>query len=408
MRRVFLLCLFFVMLAAFSSIAAQPSRLSDSAKVSLLTCDPGEELYAKFGHSAIRIQDPVNQFDWVFHYGVFDFNTSHFYWKFVRGKTDYLMGVNNTQDFLIEYHIRESGVTEQVLDLTKDEINLLFNNLIINNLPENREYRYNFVFDNCATRPRDQILTSTVNKLIFHSGKQDLTFRQLISQYLNDDPWANFGICLIFGQEADRVATGYESQFLPLVMKSQMDKAGILDSVGKPERKLVKSTHLIVEGKSEEAAAGSFLTHPFFYAVVFMLIGIWLSSVKNKKSFPSKFYDTIWLVLSGIAGLLIVFLTLFSDHPMVGNNINLLWLNPFNLIVAWLLWKHRFRKPLFFYYLLNVILIVVFILMVAMQKQSVPFEVIPLSGIVLLRFARRAVRNGKRIIIKTTTGYKWK
>ena len=64
-------------------------------QISLLTCAPGEELYARFGHTALRVVDPANQVDIVFNYGIFDFDTEQFYWKFVKGETWYELGASS-------------------------------------------------------------------------------------------------------------------------------------------------------------------------------------------------------------------------------------------------------------------------------------------------------------------------
>ena len=41
----------------FSLQRVSAITLSDSARISLITCAPGQELYSCFGHSAIRITD---------------------------------------------------------------------------------------------------------------------------------------------------------------------------------------------------------------------------------------------------------------------------------------------------------------------------------------------------------------
>ena len=72
-------------LGLFWTAALEAQTLSDEARISLLTCAPGEELYARFGHTALRVTDPAHHLDAVFNYGVFDFNTDHFYWKYFEG-----------------------------------------------------------------------------------------------------------------------------------------------------------------------------------------------------------------------------------------------------------------------------------------------------------------------------------
>ena len=98
------------------NLSAQQISISDSAIVSLITCSPGEEIYAKFGHTAIRIIDKKNNFDVVYNYGIFSFDTDNFYYKFIKGETDYQLGIYDTRNFLPEYAQRNSMVVEQILN----------------------------------------------------------------------------------------------------------------------------------------------------------------------------------------------------------------------------------------------------------------------------------------------------
>ena len=145
---------FYIFLLCLSTwIGVQAQGLSEEAQISLLTCTPGKELYARYGHTAIRVQDPQNRMDLVFNYGIFDFNTDHFYWKFVKGETWYELGATTMPWFMLEYEEEHRPVYEQVLNLTPSQRNEIWQALVQNYEPENRQYLYGFVFDNCATRP---------------------------------------------------------------------------------------------------------------------------------------------------------------------------------------------------------------------------------------------------------------
>ena len=89
----------------------------------------------------------------MFNYGVFSFNTENFYYKFVKGETYYQLGIEPARFFLIDYELEKRPVYEQRLNLTDEQAAALAKALAINYRPENRSYLYNFVFDNCATRP---------------------------------------------------------------------------------------------------------------------------------------------------------------------------------------------------------------------------------------------------------------
>lgn len=123
---------------------AQPN---DSLSISLLTCSPGTEIYELFGHTGIRVQQfGETPFDIVFNYGMFSFNAPNFVYRFTKGETDYCLGVNDFRDFITAYVMRDSRVDEQILNLTGLQKRALLDALIENARPENRTYRYSFLF----------------------------------------------------------------------------------------------------------------------------------------------------------------------------------------------------------------------------------------------------------------------
>ena len=111
-----LLVLLYLILASWSVRAQQ-----DSVRVSLLTCAPGTEIYELFGHTAIRYENPAEGKDLVFNYGIFSFNTPNFVLRFVKGETDYRLGVVPYSYFEGEYAVRGSSVYQQTLNLTDEE-----------------------------------------------------------------------------------------------------------------------------------------------------------------------------------------------------------------------------------------------------------------------------------------------
>ena len=135
-------------------------NVSDSVRVSLLTCAPGSEIYSLFGHTALRYENPAKGEDWVFNYGLFSFDTPNFVYRFVKGETDYQLGVIPYRYFEGEYAMRGSSVYQQELNLTDKEKENVIRLLRENYLPANRVYRYNYFYDNCTTRARDKVAMS--------------------------------------------------------------------------------------------------------------------------------------------------------------------------------------------------------------------------------------------------------
>lgn len=388
MKKFVLVFLFFL---SFFSMQAQELAFSDSAQISLITCSPGPEVYAKFGHTAIRIVDQNPKIDVVFNYGLFSFETSNFYFKFIKGETDYQLGVFETAYFLPEYKERNSNVWEQRLNLTVTEKRRLINSLMDNYRPENRIYRYNFVFDNCATRPRDKIMGALSGYVRFENLNDSKTFRQWIGTYVGNDSWLKFGIDLVFGLDADRTATESESMFLPEVLMSELQTGQIVEKNNQSRKLVSDKVALVIKDESkEENAKEGFATKPLAVAIALLLLGtvITLWDYSRKRHF--KTFDSVLMIVTGLTGIVVMFLMFLSSHPLVKSNLNLLWLNPLNIVFGILIWVKdtQVRRLIFFYQIFNIILLVGALFAFALSIQSFNLAVFPILVLMLMRSSR--------------------
>lgn len=350
---------FLLVFTAFS----QP-KLTRSSEISLLTCGPGTEIYSLFGHTAIRVKDDSLGLDLVFNYGLFSFNTDNFIYKFTKGETYYRLGIQRFGGFMREYKEEGRAVYEQVLNLNLSEREDLFERLNINYLPENRVYLYRFFLDNCATRPRDIVQSTLSSRLEWKSVSNmyvslpaehwktetikdynekwgSITYRNIISIYFDDSPWSGWGIDFGLGQPTDTLASQYSAMFAPDFLMNSLENATI-EREGKTEA-LVKEERLLL--KNEETTQGSFsFFTPFSTFLLLFLFTLFLSYIEFKKGKFFIVYDIILLFITGIMGLLIVYISFFSIHDFVASNYDILWANPFNFIVALLLIFRKIRK----------------------------------------------------------------
>jgi len=371
----------------FSRLDAQQVTIGDSAVVSLITCSPGEEVYSKFGHTAIRVKDKINNVDVVFNYGIFSFETEHFYYKFIKGETDYQLGIYDTNFFLPEYAERNSMVWEQVLNLTSAEKKNLVATLLENYEPQNRIYRYNFVFDNCSTRPRDKIASSVDGYIRYHQTSEPTTFRRWVGDYVGTDTWLKFGIDLIFGIDADAIASQKESQFLPEVLMSDFQEAEIVTLDGKSRKLVEKSATVLVDKKHVEKTTSifDFLLKPLAVSLFLLILGVLITLLDIKYKKHNKIFDSILLFITGIAGVIAFYLMVFSTHPLVASNLNILWINPLNMIVAFLIWIKPLRKILFVCGILNLGLLAATLITFSLSIQSFNLAAFPIIVLLMLR-----------------------
>lgn len=404
MRYSFIFLLFFF---SFGFTAkAQYFNFAGDPDVSVLTCAPGKAVYAKFGHTAIRINDGQG-LDLVFNYGVFDFNTPGFMLKFLRGRTDYMLGVYPTASFIAEYKERNSTVWEQKLNLDAEQTQKLIRLLNTNYIPENRFYRYNFAFDNCATRPREVIRDALDGVIITREIVSGDSYRDLINYYIDDSPWLYLGINLIFGIDADRPVRNGGELFLPELMRNNLQYAKVRSNANLYEdKKLVKSITELVSAEPEPAKSSN-IFHPAIFFTVLLLLGIYLTFKTEKRNKTSKIFDTVLYASTGLAGLVLFFFSNFSVHPFVNNNLNLLWLNPLNLVLAMFIWSASFRKLTFLYLILYVLSILIFGGITAWMSYHVVFSLLPLIVLLLIRSFRRVKRLLHKLTIPTDKGFKW-
>lgn len=320
----------FIFSVFFCSAKAQ--QLGDNAQISLLTCGAGNELYSIFGHCAIRVCDEENNLDVVFNYGTFDFSTENFYLKFSRGTLMYMLSACNFDDFLESYKRENRSVYEQKLNISSSEKQKLFDLLIENYKPQNRNYRYDFFKDNCATRIRDILQKTLGEKLDFsnQNTQGNHTFRQLIYPYLEKMQWSKLGIDILLGIPTDAKATNADYMFLPDELMKNVDTAKI------DGQNLGTKPEIIYMQRDVEVSVP---LSPNMVFSIFMFITVLLSCfefyrLKQNKKFNIKIFDRLFFVIMALLSLVILFLWFFSLHYPVRPNLNILWLNPLYFYVC--------------------------------------------------------------------------
>jgi len=329
------LLLLFLLLGVFV-LPAQ--RLSDRARVSLLTMAPMNELYNQFGHSAIRIVDPVVGIDYCYNYGVYDFDTPNFYAKFVRGRLNYMMSVVPTDRELSVYQHIGRGVIEQDLNLSPDEVRQVFDFLRENYRPENRYYLYDFFFDNCATRIRDLFEQALDTRFTAarEPGPAMKTYRQLLDEMISSTPWHDFGIDFILGSPADRYADFRGAMFLPDYLAEHMSS---VQYQGEP---LLAEPRVLIQNRIP-VGNNTLLTPVNVGWVLFMLallMSVW-GTARLRRAF-----DVFFFFLMAFCGWFLLFMRFGTDHFVTWRNFNLLWANPLYLFAGlqllyprrWLRW----------------------------------------------------------------------
>lgn len=382
-------CLLLLFVQVNARAVYTAGREHDSLRISLLTCAPGEEIYTLFGHTAIRCENLTRGTDVIFNYGIFDFDTPNFVLRFALGETDYLLGVSTFRHFAAEYEYYGRDIWQQTLDLRQEEKIRLMSALEENYRPENRVYRYNFFYDNCATRPRDRIEQAVDGYLRYEGDMDDrsegITFRDMLHLYSEGHPWSRFAMDLCMGVKADEPITRREMMFVPFILQEDFSKAEVVDTAGHA-RPLV-----MAEGKVMSAAmavadtSGDDGFTPLHAAILLLAltVGATVYGIRRNRSLWGV--DLVLFAAVGVSGCVLAFMVLFSQHPAISPNYLLFLFHPLHLFcLPWMLRKVC-RREFSWYMLVNALILTLFMMFWAVIPQKFPIAVLPLILCLLVR-----------------------
>lgn len=352
--------------------------------VSLLTAAPGNDIYELEGHAALRLKSAT--YDMTVNWGLFDFDSPNFVYRFVKGETDYMAGAIPTAYFIEQYRREGRRLKEQTLNLTPEEADRLRELVEINLLPENRTYRYNYVKDNCSTRCIDIVERAIGDSLHLGTLTGDLagevSFRDMMAYHHRNYPWYQFGIDLALGKGIDYPLTNRQKAFAPTILERQAEQA--LRPDGTP---LTLGTNILVAGEEHGTALGPtpwWLTPlAVCWAVFAIVLSVTVADIARGST--SRWLDTILFGIMALTGCIIAFLVFISVHEATSPNWLILWLNPLCFIPAIFEWSRRCRTFLICYHFLNFAAILTMVILMVAGEQNCNSAFIPLIACSALR-----------------------
>jgi hypothetical protein len=371
-------CLFFC--GAFSQTDTSACNL----RISLLTCGPGADLYTVFGHSGLRVIDSAAHTDIVFNYGTFEFDED-FYVNFTLGKLLYSVSEQSFRDFMIEYRVEQRSVIEQDLNLGCREKHQLYDALLTNAMPQNRDYLYQYLFDNCSTRPRDMVKKNAGDSVQFKRILPDPapTFRNLLHVYLDNGKqyWSEFGIDLLLGSKIDRSVSNEESMFLPDYLMKGFDSATVASAP------LVAAKRILIPA-APQADEGFVLT-PAIVTIALLILGVIVTISKSKRA--QNIFDAIFFFVLGLMGCFMLFMWFGTDHELCASNYNVLWTLPTHIIMAFFIRRNSsFVKK---YFAVSSAICVLLLITTPFFPQDFHHAFFPLIILSALRGGMRAVKK---------------
>jgi Domain of unknown function (DUF4105) len=341
--------------ACFSPLAAQ-SRVAPLAipgselSISVLTMGTGAEVWERFGHNAVVVEDHRRETSTAYNWGMFSFRQENFLLRFLQGRMNYWMAGYPTAEDVPRYMAAGRSVWQQELNLSPAQRLAFRDYLETNALPENRFYRYDYYRDNCSTRVRDAI--DHVLGGAFHAqmtGPASGSYR-FHTQRLNTQSIPIYtGLLLVLGHPVDAPRTKWEEMFLPLKLHEYLRQVQIPDSTGqlvplvRAEQTLYESQRFPVPDAPPNWAPA--------YLVVGVLLGglLWWGGAASHRSAAARWLlgagGTLWALFTGLAGAILAGLWAFTDHVATARNENLLQVSLFALALGLVLPFARPRHP---------------------------------------------------------------
>jgi hypothetical protein len=316
------------------------------------------------------VYDPVLGLDDAYNWGVFDFDQPNFYLNFARGRNNYKLGIY-PYDLFRDYYISYNRyVHEQKLNLTLNQKQRIYDYVQWNALPENRSYRYDYFYDNCATKVRDVMVSVFGDSVKFDGSyiKTDYSIRDLTDIYLKHQPWGDLGIDLGLGLPMDKKASPYEYMFLPDYIESGFNHAS-LNNVP-----LVKETISVYESREEEYPKSPI--HPMTAFILVAAIALLISAWDFKRKKLSTWFDVILFGIVGVVGVMLLLMWIATDHKAAANNFNLLWALPTHLIAVIVFYKNpSWLKK---YFLITTVIAALTLVLWSVLPQQLNYFLIPL------------------------------
>jgi len=356
--------------------------------VYLLTCKQGTEVYSIYGHSALRIVDRYSGTDITYNWGVFDFATPNFTWKFAKGQLDYILDAGSMNNFLRVYFYEERGVISQRINLEPASVRKLIELINENLKPENVRYRYDFLYDNCATRIRDILEKATDGKMHYPPDvtlSDKRTFRNMIEEYQKPYQWLNFGIKLALGLPCDKKTTFRERMFLPLELQKGLNQTVIFtDGRMIP---LLQNPETIVDYNAPVVTSKVIFAPEIIFTLIFILLMVIIPFI-HKKTIINSIDIFIFFVFSILAALMLFF-NFFADHQTTKMNLNIVWLNPFIILCLISLIANK-ASVIWFRFVFFLSVFVLIICFFKISPQDFSMAVVPMCLLLAFRSSARA------------------
>ncbi|MGH8080070.1 MAG: DUF4105 domain-containing protein [Lysobacter sp.] len=295
----------------------------------MVTMQPGQEFWSRFGHDALVVLDQDNGHAISYNFGFFDPNEPDFVQRFIRNDMRYRLMALPFDDDMAQYNFEGRGVSLQWLNLTEPQARQLAEALRVNALPENAFYRYQYFDDNCATRVRDAI-DRTIGgalKRQTEGRSHGNTLRGEALRLSKPDLWMWASLDILMGPDADKPVPVWAESYVPSRLADALREAKT--DQGQP---LVQAERELLPHRIAPAPEAEPL--PWWpWALVGLVFGAALAWIGDRSPRVLAVVALpLWGVL-GVLGAVMLYLWFGTGHTYGWSNRNLLLFNPLCLLL---------------------------------------------------------------------------
>jgi hypothetical protein len=326
-------------LLALLSLLAQP--LQAAPTVGLVTMEPGEAYWARFGHNALLIDHGDGREPVFYNFGYFDFEQPGFLARFLRGDMRYLAVALPMSSDLGSYATEGRGARLQWLRLEPEQAESLAAALAQHVRPENAEYRYDYFVSNCSTKVRDALDAALGGALKrqLDGRSMGITYRHEALRHGAGIAWLHLGMHLGLGPYADRPLSIWEQSFIPSRLAEALRE--VRTAEGEP---LVMAERELLPHRGPVTPADP--PNWFWLALALGVVLALPLARAARGRHGGAVLLAIW-GLTGVVGLGLLLLWVGTAHESAWANRNLLLFNPLSLLLLPFcvrLWRQR-RSP---------------------------------------------------------------
>ena len=318
----------------------------DQVDMSLLTIGLGDDLASRFGHTGLRVINHLDGTDVVFNWGMFSFDDPLFAWRFFRGELDYHMGIATFRSDMRWHGMGKRRVESAALNLTAQQKRALLTKIAWNAKPENRMFRYQYWFKNCATIPRDYLdeaLGGKIKERFVASPAGGTKFRDYVRANLAFMPFVAPALELIMNGNIDRPISIWEDMFLPARLRDHLASLPALDDDGHviPGKMLLGPQEVVLDFPVEYAAPVpdyALLVAPIVLSLLAFVVALVLGrgQVTTGARRALGVGVTYWGIFAGVFGLTLALDWVGSGHPDTWHNANMLLVWPLDFaFIGW-------------------------------------------------------------------------